>query len=189
MASRKELKKNINYIAGELFTECLVNSLYVPGTDKQKADELMAEILKMQDEFISRISHSNWDFIVGKLFYTSIGRNASFLIKKEWFFFPLGLIFKAVGGIPVNRGRKSSLVDQMTEKFANSKHFHLAITPEGTRKANPNWKKGFYYIALKAQVPIMLIGIDYPSKTISSTKAVMPTGAIEKDMRGLILNT
>ena len=57
MASRKELKKNINYIAGELFTECLVNSLYVPGTDKQKADTLMAEILKMQDEFISRNSH------------------------------------------------------------------------------------------------------------------------------------
>ncbi|MCD8092230.1 MAG: hypothetical protein LUF01_05165 [Bacteroides sp.] len=58
MASRKELKKNINYIAGELFTECLVHSLYVPGTDKQKADELMGEILKMQDEFISRISRT-----------------------------------------------------------------------------------------------------------------------------------
>ncbi|MDE6217010.1 hypothetical protein [Bacteroides sp.] len=58
MASRRNLKKNINYIAGELFTECLVNSLYVPGTDKQKADELMAEILKMQDEFVSRISHT-----------------------------------------------------------------------------------------------------------------------------------
>ena len=56
MASRKALKKNVNYIAGELFTECLVNSLYVPGTDKKKADELMSEILKMQDEFISRIS-------------------------------------------------------------------------------------------------------------------------------------
>ena len=116
---------------------------------------------------------SNWDLFIGKLFYGAIGRKTSFMMKKEWFFFPLGLIFKAVGGIPVNRGRKSSLVDQMTEKFANSKHFHLAITPEGTRKANPNWKKGFYYIALKAQVPIMLIGIDYPSKTISSTKAVI----------------
>ena len=46
MASRKVLKKNVNYIAGELFTECLVNSLYVPGTDKKKADELMSEILK-----------------------------------------------------------------------------------------------------------------------------------------------
>ena len=41
MASRRELKKNVNYIAGELFMECLVNSLYVPGTDKTKADELM----------------------------------------------------------------------------------------------------------------------------------------------------
>ena len=101
--------------------------------------------------------------------------------------FPLGLIFKAVGGIPVNRGRKSSLVDQMTEKFANSKHFHLAITPEGTRKSQSQLEERFYYIALKAQVPIMLIGIDYPSKTISSTKAVMPTGDIEKDMREIKL--
>lgn len=58
MASRKVLKKNVNYIAGELFAECLVNSLYVPGVDKEKADELMGEILKMQDEFISRISHT-----------------------------------------------------------------------------------------------------------------------------------
>ena len=62
MASRKALKKNVNYIAGELFAECLMNSLYVPGTDKKKADELMGElmgeILKMQDEFISRISHT-----------------------------------------------------------------------------------------------------------------------------------
>lgn len=130
---------------------------------------------------------SNWDLFIGKLFYGAIGRKTSFMMKKEWFFFPLGLIFKAVGGIPVNRGRKSSLVDQMTEKFVSSKHFHLAITPEGTRKANPNWKKGFYYIALKAQVPIMPIGIDYPSKTISSTKAVMPTGDIEKDMREIKL--
>lgn len=58
MASRKNLKKNVNYIASELFAECLVNSLYVPGTDKAKADELMSTILNMQDEFISRISHT-----------------------------------------------------------------------------------------------------------------------------------
>lgn len=107
--------------------------------------------------------------------------------EKRWFFFPLGLIFKAVGGIPVDRGRKTSLVDQMAAKFASSKHFHLAITPEGTRKANPNWKKGFYYIALKAQVPIMLIGIDYPSKTITSTKAIMPTGDLDKDLHEIKL--
>ena len=89
---------------------------------------------------------SNWDLFIGKLFYGAIGRKTSFMMKKEWFFFPLGLIFKAVGGIPVDRSRKSSLVDQMARKFAGSKQFHLAITPEGTRKANPNWKKGFYFI-------------------------------------------
>ena len=58
MASRRELKKTVNYISGELFSECLINSMFVPGTDKAKADELMAEIIKMQDEFISRISHT-----------------------------------------------------------------------------------------------------------------------------------
>ena len=58
MASRRQLKKNVNYIAGELFAECLVSSLLIPGTDKDKADQLMADILRMQDEFISRISHT-----------------------------------------------------------------------------------------------------------------------------------
>ena len=58
MAKRRELKKNVNYIAGELFSECLINSKFIPGTDKKKADELMVEIMKMQDEFISRISHT-----------------------------------------------------------------------------------------------------------------------------------
>ena len=130
---------------------------------------------------------SNWDLFIGKLFYGAIGRKTSFMMKKEWFFFPLGLIFKAVGGIPVDRGKRTSLVDQMAEKFASSEHFHLAITPEGTRKANPNWKKGFYHIALKAQVPIMLIGIDYSTKCITSTKAVMPCGDLEKDMREIKL--
>ena len=58
MAKRRELKKNVNYIAGELFSECLINSKFIPGTDKKKADELMVEIMKMQDEFISRIGHT-----------------------------------------------------------------------------------------------------------------------------------
>lgn len=58
MASRRELKKNVNYIAGELFTECLINSMFIPGTDKAKADQLMSDILKMQDEFVSRICHT-----------------------------------------------------------------------------------------------------------------------------------
>ena len=125
---------------------------------------------------------SNWDLFFGKLFYNSLGRKVSFMLKKEWFFFTLGILFKAIGGFPVVRNRKTSLVDQMAERFARSRQFHLAITPEGTRQANADWKKGFYYIALKAQVPIVLIGVDYPSRLIAATRVLMPTGNIEKDM-------
>lgn len=130
---------------------------------------------------------TNWDLFIGKLFYGAIGRKTSFMMKKEWFFFPLGILFKAVGGIPVNRGKKASLVDQMAQRFSSSSYFNLAITPEGTRKANPNWKKGFYYIALKAQVPILLIGIDYEKKTITATRELMPSGDIEKDLKEIKL--
>ena len=99
---------------------------------------------------------SNWDFIVGKLFYTSIGCNAGFLIKKEWFFFPFNLLFNWQGGVPVDRGKRTSVTDQMVERFKTSERFQLAVTPEGTRKRAKDWKKGFYFIALKANVPIVV---------------------------------
>ena len=62
----------------------------------------------------------------------------------------------------------------------------MAITPEGTRKANPNWKKGFYFIALKAQVPIVLIGIDY-SKNDFGNESYHAVEDINKDMREIKL--
>lgn len=99
---------------------------------------------------------SNWDFLVGKLFYTSIGRNARFLIKKEWFFFPFNLLFNWLGGVPVDRHKRTSVTDQMVEIFNSREEFQLAITPEGTRKRAEEWKKGFYYIAQKANVPILM---------------------------------
>ena len=57
MASRRELKKNVNYIAGELFAECLMSSM-ADKANKEKADEILTRILVMQDEFLSRISHT-----------------------------------------------------------------------------------------------------------------------------------
>ena len=85
------------------------------------------------------------------------------------------------------RSRKSSLVDQMINIAKSSKKFHLAITPEGTRKANPNWKKGFYYIAQGAGLPIILVAIDYEKKCITAEKVIHPSGDIEKDMREIKL--
>lgn len=125
---------------------------------------------------------SNWDLLLGKLVYASLGKQASFLMKKSWFFFPMNIIFKALGGIPVDRSKKNSLTDQLAEEFRSRKQFQLAITPEGTRKRNEEWKKGFYYIAMAAEVPIVIIIMNYGDKTIYFRDVFYPTGNVEEDM-------
>lgn len=126
---------------------------------------------------------SNWDFIVGKLFYNALGRNANFLIKKEWFFFPFNLLFRWLGGVPVDRHKRTSVTDQMVEEFARRDRFQLAVTPEGTRKRVKEWKKGFYYIAEKAHVPILVAYFDYKKKEAGIKTIFYPTGDAEKDIR------
>ena len=112
---------------------------------------------------------SNWDFIVGKLAYNTLNRQANFLIKEEWFVFPLNLFFSSIGGIPVKRERNDSLTSKLTDEFKKREWMHLGITPEGTRKPVQEWKKGFYFIALNANVPIILVGfffIQHPKEKI-----------------------
>lgn len=128
---------------------------------------------------------SNWDFILGKLAYLSIGRKAGFLMKKDWFFFPLGALFRSMGGVPVERSRKTDLVEQLVRMYRSNDRFAVAITPEATRKRNPDWKRGFYYIALEAQVPIVLAYIDYKYKRIGLNRMIEPTGDIEADMKDI----
>ncbi|MCM1292123.1 MAG: 1-acyl-sn-glycerol-3-phosphate acyltransferase [Bacteroides sp.] len=126
---------------------------------------------------------SNWDFILGKLAYASIGRKAGFLMKEAWFFFPLRLIFKAMGGIPVPKKRGSSLVNVIVERFNQSTRLALAITPEGTRSRTTNWRHGFLFIAREADIPIVLGVIDFKTKRILLTDTFTPTGDVDADMR------
>ena len=126
---------------------------------------------------------SNWDFFIGKSYYTALGRTSNFLMKKEWFFWPLGPLFRRMGGIPVERSRHTSLTDQLAQRAMESARFSLAVTPEGTRSRNAEWKRGFYYIALKAQLPILLYGLDFGTKTIVCKRTLVPSGDVDADMR------
>ena len=126
---------------------------------------------------------SNWDFILGQLYSRAEGLRINYLMKKEWFFWPLGQIFRKTGGIPVYRDKKTSMTDNLAETAKRSESFRLCITPEGTRSRNPDWRKGFYFIALKAGLPILLYGLDFDRKLIQCTKCIMPTGDVEKDMQ------
>ena len=126
---------------------------------------------------------SNWDFILGQLYTRAEGMQINFLMKKEWFFWPLGVLFRHIGGIPVYRSKKTSMTDTMAQTAREHKTFRLCITPEGTRKPVTEWKKGFYFIALKAQLPILLYGVDYEKKLIVATETFYPTGNLEADMQ------
>ena len=145
--------------------------------------EVVETIEKPQKYIIALAPHtSNIDFFIGQLFCRAQGFHCDFMMKREWFFWPLGPIFRKMGGIPITRNKKMSTTDQLAEAAKNRETFHLCITPEGTRKKNPDWKKGFYYIALKAEIPILLYGLDYKRKLIQCTKMVTPTGDIDNEM-------
>ena len=130
---------------------------------------------------------SNWDFLIGQLYNGAEGLKSNFLMKKEWFFWPLGPIFRSLGGIPVFRSKKTSMTDNLAEAARKAEKFMLCITPEGTRSPNPEWKRGFYYIAQKAEIPILLYGVDYEKKLIRCTKTIVPNGDIDTQMRDIKL--
>lgn len=126
---------------------------------------------------------SNWDFILGKLLYWAEEKDASFLMKKSWFFFPVGNILRSMGGVPVDRSRKTSVTQQVVQMFNERETFHIAITPEGTRKKVKKWKMGFYHIAVQADVPIWLAYFDYGKKEIGITEVFYPTGDEKADLK------
>ena len=130
---------------------------------------------------------SNWDFLIGLLYSRAEGIKSNFLMKKEWFFWPFGILFKRMGGIPVFRSKHTSMTDHLAEHAVKADSFGLCITPEGTRSLTPEWKKGFYYIALKANIPIFLYGLDYKQKTIVCNQSIMPSGDIDEDMKTIKL--
>lgn len=126
---------------------------------------------------------SNWDFIIGRIAFAKYGVNAKFLIKKDLFFFPLGIILKKLGGIPVDRKQRNNITETAVQFFEEYEDMYLVFTPEGTRSYNPKWKKGFYYIAQKANVPIYIAYIDYKQKIGGFECVFEPTGNVDEDIK------
>ncbi|REJ82543.1 MAG: acyltransferase [Bacteroidetes bacterium] len=124
---------------------------------------------------------SNWDFFVGLAVRSILKFPSRYLAKKELFIPPFGWIFRKLGGYPVDRSKSTNMVDDVVSIFKKEDSFILAITPEGTRKNVRRWKTGFYHIAVKAGIPIVLSGIDYKLKKVVFSKPMNPCGELEKD--------
>ncbi|MCU0448807.1 MAG: 1-acyl-sn-glycerol-3-phosphate acyltransferase [Bernardetiaceae bacterium] len=121
---------------------------------------------------------SNWDFWHVNLarYWLGYGQNTKFLGKSSLFKPPFGWLFYAMGGTPVQRDRRSNLVEQVVAKFAQADELGIVLAPEGTRRYIADWKTGFYQIAVQAGVPILPVTLDYPQRRIEILPAFYPTG-------------
>ena len=129
---------------------------------------------------------SNLDFFVGLFVRAILNFKCGFLGKQELFRFPFGILFRSLGGYPVDRKSSHKLVDQVVELVKQEKRFAIAVTPEGTRKQVTKWKTGFYYIALKANIPLVMASIDYGKRNVKFSEPVYLTGNAAAD--ALVIN-
>ena len=129
---------------------------------------------------------SNVDFFMGLLVRGIWGIKINFVGKKELFAFPFGYYFRSVGGAPLDRTGGKNNVDATVDVFNQHETFRLALSPEGTRKKVTELRTGFYYIALKAQVPVIPVALDYGKKEVRTGNPVYLSGNFEEDMKNIL---
>ena len=128
---------------------------------------------------------SNWDFILFVFAVSVLRLQPSVLIKSTLFVGPLGWLLRYCGAIPVNRTQANSLVDYIAGIYAEREEFVLIITPEGTRSANPNWKRGFHHVARQAEVPVLVVYVDSAIRTIGIEGLMEPSDDVDADINKL----
>jgi 1-acyl-sn-glycerol-3-phosphate acyltransferase len=129
---------------------------------------------------------SNHDFYLGVFVRGITGLDMHFVGKKELFKWPFGWFFKYMGGEPIERTGGLNKVEAIAKIFETKEIFRLAIAPEGTRKKVNELKTGFYYIAQKANVPIITVTFDFGRKQIALGKPFFPTGNFDSDIQILL---
>jgi 1-acyl-sn-glycerol-3-phosphate acyltransferase len=147
-----------------------------------KTENLLPPDLKKKYVMIGAPHTSNLDFPITIAALLIMRVKSRHLAKKELFKFPLGIIMRAFGGIPVVRDRNTRMVDAMIEEFKKHDELVLLVPPEGTRGFVKEWKSGFYYVALGAGVPIAIAYLDYGRKMAGIKAVFYPTGDFEEDL-------
>lgn len=130
---------------------------------------------------------SNWDFVIGVLFRKALRlEKARYLGKKELFDPPFGFLFRWLGGYPVDRSKNKNMVEEVVKVFNQREEFGIALSPEGTRKRVDKLRTGFYNIAKGANVPIVIVGLDYENKRVFFSKPFTPTDNQEADFEYIL---
>ncbi len=125
---------------------------------------------------------SNWDLFYSVSSFWRAEVPARFFIKdahtKAWY----GSFVKALGGVGVDRKKNNNLIEYTAELLREKEELAMLVPAEGTRKRVDEWKRGFYHIAKKANVPVALGYLDYAKKEAGIGKLVYLTDDFEADM-------
>ncbi|MBK9270198.1 MAG: lysophospholipid acyltransferase family protein [Saprospiraceae bacterium] len=129
---------------------------------------------------------SNWDFPLGLLVRKAHQLDmVRYLGKSSLFKWPIGWIFRALGGYPVDRSKSTNMVQSYVEVFNAHDQFAIVLAPEGTRKKVEHFKTGFYYIAKGAKVPIIPCIFDWENQTVRFLDSFVPGENSERDLQYL----
>jgi len=129
---------------------------------------------------------SNWDLPYTLMVAFALRLNVYWMGKNQLFRPPFRGIMMWLGGIPVRRETANNLVTASVEAIkAATGPLQLIVPPEGTRGKTRYWKTGFYYIAVGAQVPIVMAYMDYDKKISGLGPVFQPTGDIDADMAAI----
>ena len=141
-------------------------------------------VMPHKKAIIIGVPHSSAvDFVISYLYYTSVGGVANTVIKKEFFFWPVGFFLRKMGAIPIDRSKGASVVKQIIHEMNSREVMHLAITPEGTRERNKRWKAGFHTIAKATGAVVYLGFFDFGRKEIGWIETLELTDDPQEDLR------
>jgi 1-acyl-sn-glycerol-3-phosphate acyltransferase len=128
---------------------------------------------------------SNWDFPVGLQAKLALRLGCTFIGKHTLFRWPFGILMRWLGGIPVDRSAAAGFASDVARAMREAEKMTVALAPEGTRKLIPQWKSGFYRIAVESGAPILPVGFDYSRKVVFFAPLFHPTGDYERDLAQL----
>ncbi len=139
---------------------------------------------KLKKYVIIAAPHTSWqDFPIGILAKFCIGLKVNYIGKASLFKPPFGFLFRWLGGAPIERNKSTNKVQAIVNIFNAKDEFILAMSPEGTRQKVEKWKTGFYYIAKGANVPIVMITLDFQYKQIKISEPYYLTNDMETDFK------
>ena len=117
---------------------------------------------------------SNWDGLVAAGVVLTLQVRIGLMAKDALFRWPLKGLLRWLGGIPIHRNSARGVVDQSVDRFREREKLFLGIAPEGTRTAAEQWRTGFYLIASRARVPVIVAVLDYGRRELRFADVLYP---------------